>query len=56
MEGRPGVKAGRPFTMVSASLLNMGACRINSLDAIGHQPPDCVAGQDRIVCCILRIG
>ena len=56
MEGRPGVKAGRPFTMVSASLLNMGECTFNSFGAIGCQPPDCVAGQDRIVCCNLRIG
>ena len=38
------MKAGRPFTVVSVSLLNMGACRIDSLDAIGLQLPDCVAG------------
>ena len=38
------MKAGRPFTVVSVSLLNMGEWAFNSFCAIGHQLPDCVAG------------
>ena len=54
MEGRPGMKAGRPFTMVSALLLNMGECAINSLGVTYIDR--WTAWRDRIASCAASYG
>lgn len=53
--GRPSRReSGTAFYDGQCFVVEHGECTFDSLGVIRHQPPDCVAGQDRIVCCVLR--
>lgn len=55
--GRPSRReSGTAFYDGQCFVIEHGGVHIIFILCDWHQPPDCVAGQERIVCYILRIG